>query len=146
MAAEIANMRVAEQIDAMRVMSVNPIGYLCSPRILASMIMMPLLVGCFILCGVISSYIIGVLLFDVDTGVFIERIQWVTKPKHINEGLQKAIIFGAVFSTVGCYKGFYASGGAKGVGKSTTEAVVISLVTILITDFFVSYAQQSSIF
>lgn len=142
MAAEIATMRVNEQIDAMKVMAVNPIGYLASPRILATIIMMPLLSGIFVLFGVISSYIIGVMVYDIDVGVFFERIKWITEPLHIIQGLEKAAIYGAVLSTVGCYKGFYADGGAKGVGTATTQAVVISLVTILILDFFISYLQQ----
>lgn len=146
MAAEMATMRVHEQIDAMKVMSVNPVGYLSSPRVLASMIMMPLLCGFFIICGVLSCFLIGVMVFDVDVGIFIDKIKWITKPHHIVQGLQKAMIFGAIFSTVGCYKGFYASGGARGVGRATTEAVVISLVTILLSDFFISYFQLESIF
>ena len=146
MAAEIANMRVNDQIDSMRVMAVNPYAYLCAPRILASMMMMPLLAGFFMLTGVLSAYIVGSLLFDIDTGVFIEKIQWISRPAHVFQGLQKAAIFGAVFSTLGCYKGFHASGGAKGVGQATTEAVILSLVTILISDFFISYLQLTSMF
>lgn len=146
MAAEIANMKVNEQIDAMAVMSVNPIGYLCSPRILASMLMMPLLSGLFVLVGVMSAYFVGVTLFEIDTGLFIDKIQWISKPSHIIEGLEKAMIFGAVFSSIGCYKGFNASGGAKGVGRATTSAVVISLVVILVSDFFISYAQLEKLF
>lgn len=146
MAAEIATMRVNEQIDAMQIMAVNPIAYLATPRVMASMIMMPLLTGFFIMCGILSAFIIGVLLFDVDVGVFLDKIKWISEPAHIWQGMQKAIIFGAIFSTVGCYKGFYAGGGAKGVGKATTEAVVISLVSILISDFFISYLQMESVF
>jgi len=146
MAAEMATMRVNEQIDAMQVMSVNPVGYLASPRVLASIIMMPLLSAFFIICGVLSCFIIGVLIFDVDQGIFIDKIKWISKPLHVIQGLQKAAIFGAIFSTIGCYKGFYASGGARGVGKATTEAVVLSLVTILLSDFFISYYQLEKLF
>jgi phospholipid/cholesterol/gamma-HCH transport system permease protein len=141
MAAEIATMRVNEQIDAMRIMAVNPVWYLVAPRIAASMIMMPLLTGIFVLAGVASSYVIGVMLFNVDVGIFFENITWIVKPEHLVEGLQKAVIFGMIFSSLGCYMGFNASGGAKGVGKAVTAAVVISLVTILISDFFLSYMQ-----
>ena len=146
MAAEIATMRVNEQIDAMKIMAVNPIAYLVSPRVLASMIMMPLLTAFFVVCGISSAFVIGVLLFDVDVGVFFEKIKWISEPAHIVQGLQKAAVFGMIFSTVGCYKGFWAGGGAKGVGKATTEAVVLSLVTILVSDFFISYLQIESVF
>ena len=146
MAAEMASMRVNEQIDAIKVMSVNPIGYLSSPRVLASMLMMPLLCGIFILCGVLSCFFVGVMIFEVDVGIFIDKIRWVTKPLHILQGLQKSVVFGAIFSTVSCYKGFSAHGGARGVGRATTEAVVISLVTILLTDFCISYLQLERAF
>ncbi|MFK7825695.1 MAG: MlaE family ABC transporter permease [Oligoflexales bacterium] len=146
MAAETATMKVNEQIDAMKVMAVNPIGYLASPRVLASMIMMPLLCSFFTICGIMSCFVIGVVIFDVDVGIFIEKIRWISKPIHIIQGLQKAVIFGAIFSTVGCYKGFNAGGGAKGVGKATTEAVVISLVAILLVDFLISYYQLEDVF
>ncbi len=146
MAAEIASMKVNEQIDAMKVMSVNPIAYLASPRILASMLMMPLLTGLFTVGGVASAFVIGVLIFDIDKGVFFEKITWIMKTDDVLEGLNKAMLFGIVFSTVSCHQGFSASGGAKGVGQVTTRAVVISLVLILISDFFISYFHQRSFF
>ncbi len=139
MAAEIATMRVNEQIDAMRVMAVNPYNYLVAPRIWASIAMMPLLTMIFILSGVFCAYLIGVAIYDVDLAVFFDKIQWIVKPRHLWEGAQKAMVFGMILSAVGCFKGFHASGGAKGVGRATTEAVVISLVTILVVDFFISY-------
>lgn len=141
MAAEIATMRVNEQIDAMRVMAVNPYNYLVAPRMWASIAMMPLLSCIFILSGVTCAFCIAVLVYDVDLAIFFEKIQWIVKPRHLWEGIQKSMVFGLIFSSVGCYKGFHAAGGAKGVGRATTEAVVISLVTILVVDFFMSYAQ-----
>lgn len=146
MAAEIANMKINEQLDAMRVMAVNPIGYLASPRILASMLMLPLLSAIFTLVGVFSAYVVGVLLFDIDLGIFMDKIRWVVRPADIVEGLQKACAFGAIYSTICCYRGFYASGGARGVGRATTNAVVISLVVILISDYFLSYLLMRRIF
>lgn len=143
MAAEIATMKVNEQIDAMRVMAVNPIGYLVSPRILASLLIMPLLSSIFLLVGVLSAFFIGVVIYDVDVGIFFDKIKWISQPNHILQGMLKAVIFGIIFSSIGCFKGFYAGGGAKGVGKATTEAVVLSLVTILISDFFISYMQMN---
>lgn len=146
MAAEIATMRVNEQIDAMRVMAVNPYGYLVAPRILATVLMMPLLTCVFILTAVFMAFVIGVAFFDVDVGTFFEKMRWMVKTKYILQGMQKAACFGFVIAAIGCYKGFFAGGGAKGVGRATTEAVVISLVAILVTDFILSYLQFESPF
>ena len=141
MASEIAAMRINEQIDALKVMAINPIGYLVSPRILASIIMMPFLTGVFILSGIAVSFVVGVYIFDVDVGVFFDNIPWIVGPLDVRQGMEKSLVFGAIFSSVGCYCGFYAQGGAKGVGLATTRAVVISLVAILVTDFFISWLQ-----
>ena len=141
MTAEIATMKVNEQIDALRVTSVDPIGYLASPRIIAACLVLPILVGYFIFFGVLSSYLVSLALFDIDTGIFIEKIRWANESKNIVEGLQKSILFGFLFSSVSCYLGFVTEGGAKGVGRSTTSAVVISLIFTLLLDFFVSYIQ-----
>jgi phospholipid/cholesterol/gamma-HCH transport system permease protein len=146
MAAEIATMRVNEQIDAMRVMAVNPYGYLVAPRVLATAIMLPLLTCIFILTGVFTSFVIGVTFFDVDVGTFFEKMRWMVKTRYIFQGMQKAGWFGLIVASIGCYKGFYAGGGAKGVGRATTEAVVISLVAILVADFILSYMQYESPF
>lgn len=143
MAAEIATMRVNEQIDALRIMAVNPISYLVAPRVLATMIMLPLLTCIFTIWGVFSAFVVGVLLFNVDPGVFFEKIQEFAKLEYLVEGLQKAALFGVILASVSCFKGFHAKGGAKGVGQAVTSAVVISLVTILITDFFVSYIRYN---
>jgi phospholipid/cholesterol/gamma-HCH transport system permease protein len=141
MTAEIATMKVNDQIDALRVSAVDPIGYLASPRLIASCLVMPILVGYFVFFGVLSSYLVSTALFDIDSGVFFEKIRWSNKSKNIIEGLQKAVLFGFLFSSVSCYLGFSTEGGAKGVGRSTTTAVVISLIFTLLLDFFVSYIQ-----
>lgn len=141
MAAELATMRVNEQIDAMRVMAVNPYYYLVAPRLLASMIMMPILVVFFIIAGVFSSFFVGVWFYDVDVADFINKIQWIVDSEDIFSGIQKAVAFGLIFSAIGCYQGFFARGGAKGVGRATTKAVVISYVSILVADYFITYLQ-----
>lgn len=146
MAAEIATMRVNEQIDAMRVMAVNPYGYLVAPRVAATVLMVPLLCSIFILTGVTMAFAVGVSFFDIDVGTFYEKMRWLVKPRYIIQGMQKAAVFGAILSSVGCYKGFFAGGGAKGVGRATTEAVVLSLVAILVVDFFLSYMQYDKPF
>lgn len=143
MAAELATMRVNEQIDAMRVMSVNPYSYLVAPRILASVLVMPLLTILFVVVGVLASFLVGVAWYDVDVADFISKIQWVVSPSDLLAGCEKAMVYGLLFSGIGCYQGFHASGGAKGVGKATTVAVVISYVSILVADYFITYLQFS---
>lgn len=141
MAAEIATMKVNEQIDALRVMAVDPFNYLIAPRMIAAMIMTPLLSGVFLLNGVLASLITGVVFFDVGVGIFLEKIVWIIRFEHVMDGLQKAAAFGLVFSSIGCFKGYHAQGGAKGVGIAVTQAVVTSLVAILVVDFIISFVQ-----
>lgn len=141
MAAEIAIMRVNEQIDAMRVMSVNPLAYLVAPRVVATIFVMPLLTSLFTISGVITSFFVGIGFYDIDVGLFLQKLTAVVKPNDVFQGLQKAVVFGLILSSVGCYQGFYASGGAKGVGRATTQSVVISFVLILLSDFFMTYLQ-----
>ena len=145
-AAEIANMRVNEQIDALEISAVDPISYLVAPRVVAAALMSPLLSAFFMIIGIFSAYIVSINLFTIDTGVFIEKIQWITKPEYVFQGLVKAVFFGIILSTLSCYYGFYAFGGAKGVGVATTKAVVTSLVVILISDFVISYLQMGDVF
>jgi phospholipid/cholesterol/gamma-HCH transport system permease protein len=139
MAAEIASMKVNEQIDAMRVMSVDPYGYLIAPRILAATLMMPLLSSLMVLAGVTTSLVVGTLFYQVDLADFFARIDTIIDLEDLFMGMQKASLFG--FAAIGCFEGFHAKGGAKGVGQSTTRAVVASYVAILILDFFITYIQ-----
>lgn len=141
MAAEIATMRVNEQLDAMEAMGVSPISYLIVPRVIASTLMLPLLAAIFLALGLVGCYIVGIIMFRVDTSVFVAQLQWLVWVSDIKKGLTKALVFGFILSTIACYKGYYARGGAKGVGEATTQAVVASLLTILIVDFFISLVQ-----
>ena len=142
MAAEIATMRVNEQIDAMEAMGVDPISYLVVPRVLAATLMMPVLSGIFLTLGVLGCYIVGQTLFRVDSQVFLSQLQQLVWVSDIRKGLFKATVFGFILSSVACYRGYYARGGAKGVGEATTQAVVTSLLAILIIDFFITYFQM----
>lgn len=146
MAAEIATMRVNEQIDAMRVMAVNPYGYLVAPRIVAAVLMLPLLTCVFDAVGVASSFVAGVSFFDIDIGTYVEKMRWMVKMRFVVQGMIKAAVFGLIISSISCYKGFFARGGAKGVGRATTEAVVMSLVSILIADYVLTYLQMDKMF
>lgn len=138
MTAEIGTMKVTEQVDALTVMGVNPFQYLVIPRILASILMMPMLALAFDAIGVVGSYFVGVVLLGIDAGVFMSRIEQYVYFSDLMSGITKATCFGLIFSLVGCYKGYMTSGGAEGVGKSTTNSVVISSVSILIADYFLT--------
>lgn len=135
MAAELGTMRVTEQIDALTVMALNPIKYLVVPRVIASFIMLPVLTIIADFVGIIGGYIVGVKLLGINEGAFINKIIKHLDLDDIYNGLIKAACFGIIFSMISCYKGFYTSGGAEGVGRSTTEAVVISSVSILVSDY-----------
>lgn len=137
-ATELGSMRVTEQIDALYTMAVNPVQYLVVPRVLAGVVMVPALSVLFTLVGMLGAYFVGVVLLHIDQGVFIARVQWYVDPGDLTSGMIKACVFGGIVTVVGCYKGFYASGGARGVGLATTQAVVVSSVAILIADYFLT--------
>jgi phospholipid/cholesterol/gamma-HCH transport system permease protein len=138
MAARIGTMRVTEQIDAMEVMGVNPMQFLVSPRILAAALVMPLLTGVFDFMAMLGCYIICIYLFDLDEASFIERTTLYLEPYHINEGLFKAAVFGFFFAIICSHRGFTTKGGAAGVGQSTNKGVVLSMVMIIVMDFFLT--------
>jgi len=138
MAAELGTMRVTEQIDALYTMSVNPIQYLIMPRILAGIVMLPLLTIVSDFIGVVGGYFVGVELLKINSGIFMARIVEFVDLGDIFNGLAKSAVFGLILSLVGCYKGFNTTGGAAGVGRATTQSVVISSVSILISDYFLT--------
>ena len=137
--AEIASMKVNEQIDAMEAMAVDPVHYLVVPRVIASVFIIPFLCAIFMLVGTMGCFLLGVTLYDVDRGVFLDRILWMVSPGDVISGLFKALIFAFIISSVSCRYGLNASGGAKGVGKSTTESVISSLLIILISDVVITF-------
>ena len=141
MAAELGTMKVNEQIDAIKVMSVDPLSYLVAPRLLATVLMMPLLSILFVVSGVFAAYLIGISFYRIDSADFFAKIRWLMAGKDLWLGMQKAALFGLVFATIGCFQGIATRGGAKGVGQATTKAVVTSYVAILILDFFITYLQ-----
>ena len=135
MATELGTMRVTEQIDAMEVMAVDPIQYLIFPRVVAGAIMVPALTAIFDMVAFFGAYLVGVVFLGLDEGAFISRIEWFVDPWDFMHGIQKSIVFGIVVTTVGCYKGFHASGGSRGVGVATTQAVVIGSVLTFVLDY-----------
>jgi phospholipid/cholesterol/gamma-HCH transport system permease protein len=138
MAARIGSMRVTEQIDALEVMGVNPIQYLVSPRILAAVIVMPLLTGVFDFVAMFGCWLISIHLLGLDEAAFWDRIVVWIEPYHIYEGLFKGAIFGLFFGIICTHRGFNTKGGAAGVGTATNQGVVTSMVMIIILDFFVT--------
>jgi len=138
MAAEIGTMCVTEQIDALYTMSVNPVQYLIMPRVLAGIVMLPILTIASDFIGILGGYFVGVHVLNVNSGIFIARIIEFVNLNDVLNGLIKSAFFGLILSLVGCYKGFYTTGGAAGVGRATTQAVVYSSVSILISDYFLT--------
>jgi phospholipid/cholesterol/gamma-HCH transport system permease protein len=141
--AEIGIQRISEQIDALDTMRIDPLRYLISPRIIAAIISFPLLTAVFDLVGTIGGYVSAVLLLGANASTYVYRVQTSMDLKDITDGLIKAIVFAVIVSTVCCYQGYFAhmrtdSHGAKAVGLSTTSAVVISCVLILLSDYVVT--------
>lgn len=137
MCTELGTMRVTEQVDALETMAVNPIQYLLVPRVLAGLLMVPILTLLFDTSGILGAYFVSVTVKGVSAGTFIARTQQWLDPEDVYEGLIKGAVFGLAVALVCCFKGFNASGGAKGVGKATTEAMVSSALSIFILDFIV---------
>jgi phospholipid/cholesterol/gamma-HCH transport system permease protein len=138
MAAELGTMRVTEQIDALYTMAVNPVQYLIVPRVVACTLMVPVLAMVFNVVGIYGAYLVAVTLMGVDEGAFLQNVEWYLDPYDIYYGLIKASAFGFILSLISCFKGFYAEGGAKGVGQATTRAVVLSSVSIFVADYILT--------
>ncbi len=139
MAARLGTMRVNEQIDALDVMGVNTKQYLISPRIYAAVICMPLLTAIFDFVAMLGSWFLCVKLVDLDPAIFWDKIRTTLEVRHINEGLFKSAVFGFVFAVICSYRGFTTTGGAKGVGEATNRGVVMSMVMIIILDYFLTW-------
>ena len=135
MAAEIGTMRVTEQIDALTTLATNPFKYLVAPRIVASVISLPLLVLCADAIGVLGGYIVSVHKLGFNPALYIEQTFKYLEAKDVISGLQKAAVFGFVIALFGCYQGYRSRGGAQGVGQATTNAVVSSSIAILILNY-----------
>jgi phospholipid/cholesterol/gamma-HCH transport system permease protein len=138
MAAELGTMRVTEQIDALYVMAANPVKHLIVPRVIAGVVMLPLLTVVADFVGIVGGYFVGVHVLGINSGVFVKNITRIVDLEDIYNGLVKAACFGLILSLIGCYKGFNARGGAEGVGRATTEAVVLASITILVSDYFLT--------
>ncbi len=138
MAAELGTMKVTEQIDALRTLAAHPIDYLVVPRVVATMIAVPLLTAESITVGITAAYLVGVHLLQIDPGYSLVNMQRFTDHRDVLMGFIKSFIFGGIIATTGCYKGIHCGQGAEGVGHATTEAVVYASIAILMSNFFLT--------
>ncbi len=135
MAAEIGTMRVTQQIDALITLSKNPFRYLFWPRLLASVLTMPLLVIVADIIGVLGGYLVAIYELGFTEGAYLNQTFDILKMIDVISGLIKAFFFGMIIALTGCYQGYYTEGGAAGVGLSSTKAVVQSSIAILVMNY-----------
>ena len=137
-AAEIGTMRVTEQIDALFALGINTVQYLFTPRVLAGFVMLPFLTAISDITGIFGGYLVGVVLLGVDPGIYFAKVVDFVTLSDIVQGTVKAAVFGTLLTHIGTYKGYNTSGGAEGVGTATTEAVVMSAILILFSDYLIT--------
>lgn len=137
-AAELGTMRVTEQIDALRTLATHPVDYLVVPRLVAAHLVMPFLTAEAIVVGIGAGYLVGVYLLGIDPAYSWYNMLRYTGSSDLIVGLIKSVVFGGIVAMIGCYKGMSCREGAEGVGQATTEAVVYSSISILITNFFMT--------
>lgn len=138
MAAEIGSMRVTEQIDALEALATDPVQYLFVPRVFATILMMPLLVVMGDVVGIYGGYFVAVKLLGANPVAYYDSTFEYLDLVDFTSGLIKAAVFGLILAVVACVKGYYTTGGAEGVGRSTTQAVVTASLSILFVDFFLT--------
>lgn len=144
MCAELGTMKVTEQVDAIRSMSVNPLQYLVAPRFIAGTFMMPLLTVFSSIMGILGGYLISVYFYKMPPTSYLDPL-----PEHITyfdffSGMVKAFVFGIIIVTISCFRGMTTKGGAAGVGRATTNSVVICYSIILITNFLLTLGMNTS--
>lgn len=138
MAAELGTMRVTEQIDALQTMAVSPVHYLVVPRLWGGVLMLPVLTVMADFMGILGGYFVSVVLLGNNSHIYVRRTVDYLELSDIYTGLVKAAVFGTIVALIGCYQGFYASGGAEGVGKATTRAVVVASMMILLANYILT--------
>lgn len=136
--AELGTMRITEQIDALQTLCINLHQYLMVPRILAATLILPFLSIFCSLAGIIAGYIVSVFFLHINSEMYLDSIKETVYISDITTGLFKALIFGFIIALISCYKGFTTHSGAKGVGLSTTQSVVLSNVLIFIADYILT--------
>ncbi len=136
--AELGTMRVTEQIDALRVMGADPIGYLVVPRVMACIIMAPILTIFSDVCGIFGGWLVVVKGFGVDSGAYWDFSAQFVGNWDVFTGLIKSVVFGLFIGMISCYKGFHCESGAAGVGRAATDAFVTSFIAIIVVNFFLA--------
>ncbi len=142
MAAEIGTMKVTEQIDALRSMAVHPVDFLVTPRMIAMIVSIPLLIAQSAALGIIASYIVGVGIFQVESAYWNYNVALYLDLSDISIAMIKGLAFGMLIVIISCDRGLKASNGAVGVGRGTTEAMVFSALAILVVNFFLTLLMQ----
>jgi phospholipid/cholesterol/gamma-HCH transport system permease protein len=137
-AAELGTMKVTEQLDALRSMGTAPVDYLAVPRFVALVVALPLLTAEAMVFGIYSGYWVAVNMLKIDPAYFLVNMYKFAALKDVTSGLVKALFFAVFIALISCYKGFNAGEGAEGVGRATTQAVVVSSLTVLISNFFIA--------
>src|ERR1043166_2607590 len=138
LAAELGTMKVTEQIDALRTLATHPVDYLVVPRVLATTLAMPVLTAASITLGIGAGWVLGVYVLGIEPVYAWQNMLRYTFSSHVVTGLIKSVIYGAIISLISCYKGMTCGEGAEGVGRATTEPVVYSSITVLISNFFLT--------
>lgn len=136
MATELGSMRITEQVDALSTFAVNPVQYLVTPRLVASLLMLPVMTMAFNVIGLAGAYVVAISLNRLDYGLVSDLFAYFVDPRDYAIGLIKASVFGLALALAACYQGFYVRGGAKEVGLATTRSVVSGSVAILVLDYF----------
>jgi len=137
-AAELGTMKVTEQIDALRTLSVDPFRYLIAPRVIASIISLPILTFIFDIIGVFGGYLTSVYSLDFNGATYIIKTLDFMKSEDVTSGLLKSIVFGFIIGSIGCYYGYNSGRGAEGVGKATTNSVVVASILIFIFNYLMT--------
>ncbi|RII30987.1 MAG: ABC transporter permease [Geobacter sp.] len=137
-AAEIGIMRITEQIDALETMALDPFKYLITPKFIAAMIALPLLCAIFDVVGIYGGWLVGVKLLGVNPGAYFYEMEKSVVWKDVYSGFVKSYSFGVIIAWISCYKGYFATHGAEGVSKATTESVVMTSVLVLVWDYFLT--------
>jgi len=136
--AEIGTMKVTEQVDALNALAVDPVQYLFVPRILAGMIVMPMLNAIAVFCGIVGGFFVSITVLGINKTLYLEYMFQYIEFSDFMSGMIKSFVFGGIVTLVGCYKGYMTTGGAEGVGKATTESVVMACVLILVFDYILT--------
>jgi phospholipid/cholesterol/gamma-HCH transport system permease protein len=136
--AEIGIMRIGEQIDSLESMGIDPVKFIVTPRLLGAVVSVPLLTAIFDVVGILGGYLVGVKLLGVNAGVFFGQMEASVEWKDVANGFVKSLIFGLIIAWVCTFKGYFTGRGAEGVSQSTTSAVVLSSVLILVSDYFLT--------